>query len=60
MANAPMRDHKNINVTIIIKGADFTLQLDLVFWTVDQYGADRVQIVIVAASERPSSGFRHL
>lgn len=38
----------------------FTLQLNLVFRTVNQHGADCVQIVIVAASERPGSCFSHL
>lgn len=38
----------------------FTLKLDFVFWTVHQHRAHRVQVVIVAAPEGPSSGFRHL
>lgn len=39
---------------------DFTLKLDLIFRTVNQYGADSVQIVVVAAPKGPGPGFCHL
>ena len=37
-----------------------TLQMNLVFGALNQNGADRVEVVIVAASERPGPGFCHL